>query len=80
MTFDLLFWTVVIGCSEQLVQNAEEALVWLGVGNAARVTGLTQMNTRSSRSHAVFTIHISKCTYVHVCVTVTCAVHACACT
>lgn len=66
----------MIGCSEQLVKNAEEALVWLGVGNAARITGVTQMNKRSSRSHAVFTIHISKCACMYVCA---CIIHVHAC-
>lgn len=60
LTSFCVFKSVVIGCSEQVVENAEEALGWLGVGNAARITGATQMNQRSSRSHAVFTIHISR--------------------
>ena len=58
--FPLQISSAVVGCSEQLVQSAEEALGWLGIGNAARVTGVTQMNQRSSRSHAVFTVHISE--------------------
>ena len=51
--------SVVMGVSEHLVSDAEEALGWLGVGNAARITGATGMNQRSSRSHAVFTVHVS---------------------
>ncbi len=51
---------VVMGVSEHLVSDAEEALGWLGLGNTARITAATKMNQRSSRSHALFTIHISK--------------------
>ena len=53
-------YVVVVGATEQPVSSAEEALSWLEVGNTARITGATQMNQRSSRSHAVFTILISK--------------------
>ena len=56
-----IMFLVVLGCSEQMVENADEALSWLGVGNAARITEATQMNQRSSRSHAVFTVHLSEC-------------------
>ena len=49
---------VVVGCVEQEVGSSEEALGWLEAGNAARITGTTQMNQRSSRSHAIYTVHI----------------------
>ena len=42
------------------VNSADEALGWLEAGNTARVTAATQMNQRSSRSHAVFTLHIGE--------------------
>ena len=51
---------VLIGALEVEVNSADEALGWLEVGNTARVTAATQMNQRSSRSHAVFTVHIGE--------------------
>ncbi len=51
---------VVLGCTSLLVSTAEEALGWLEVGNSSRVTGATHMNAKSSRSHAIFTVHIRK--------------------
>ena len=58
--------TVVIGCTEHQVYSAEEALSLLEVGNAARITGATQMNQRSSRSHAIFTVHMGEDLNMHV--------------
>ena len=55
-----VFLLVVIGAMEIEVNSADEALGWLEVGNTARVTAATQMNQRSSRSHAVFTLHIGE--------------------
>ena len=52
---------MLVGCSEQVVENSDEALSWLGLGNSARITGATQMNEKSSRSHAIFTVHIREC-------------------
>ena len=52
--------TVLLGAMEHIVCSADEALSWLESGNTARVTAATQMNQRSSRSHAVFTVHIGK--------------------
>ena len=51
---------VLIGALEVEVSSADEALGWLEAGNTARVTAATQMNQRSSRSHAVFTLHIGE--------------------
>lgn len=51
---------VLYGAVEHVVFSAEEALGWLEAGNTARVTAATQMNQRSSRSHAVFTVHIGE--------------------
>ena len=51
---------VLIGALEVEVNSADEALGWLEAGNTARVTAATQMNQRSSRSHAVFTLHIGE--------------------
>ena len=47
--------------------SAEEALNWLESGNTARVTAATQMNQRSSRSHAVFTLHVGESAITLIC-------------
>ncbi|XP_036594742.1 kinesin-like protein KIF27 [Trichosurus vulpecula] len=52
--------TVIVGAKECSVENADEVMSLLEMGNAARHTGTTQMNEHSSRSHAVFTISISQ--------------------
>ncbi|XP_078008796.1 kinesin-like protein KIF27 isoform X2 [Phascolarctos cinereus] len=51
---------VIVGAKECSVENADEVMSLLEMGNAARHTGTTQMNEHSSRSHAVFTISISQ--------------------
>lgn len=40
--------------------SAEEALQCLRLGTLSRTTASTQMNTQSSRSHAIFTLHIKQ--------------------
>ncbi|XP_045325678.1 kinesin-like protein KIF27 isoform X2 [Leopardus geoffroyi] len=50
--------TVIVGAKECHVENADEVMSLLEMGNAARHTGTTQMNEHSSRSHAIFTISI----------------------
>eukprot|EP00079_Xenopus_tropicalis_P020029 XP_012810483.1 PREDICTED: kinesin-like protein KIF27 isoform X1 [Xenopus tropicalis] len=50
--------TVIVGAKECQVENADEVMSLLAAGSAARHTGSTQMNERSSRSHAIFTITI----------------------
>ncbi|XP_061874089.1 kinesin-like protein KIF27 isoform X2 [Colius striatus] len=50
--------TVIVGAKEFQVESADEVISLLESGNAARHTGTTQMNERSSRSHAIFTINI----------------------
>ncbi|XP_074052744.1 kinesin-like protein KIF27 isoform X2 [Macrotis lagotis] len=52
--------TVIVGAKECSVENADEVMSLLEMGNAARHTSTTQMNEHSSRSHAVFTISISQ--------------------
>ncbi|XP_008567270.1 PREDICTED: kinesin-like protein KIF27 isoform X2 [Galeopterus variegatus] len=52
--------TVIFGAKECHVENADEVMSLLEMGNAARHTGTTQMNEHSSRSHAIFTISISQ--------------------
>lgn len=58
--FYIYNFTVLHGAVEHAVLSAEDALSWLEAGNTARVTAATQMNQRSSRSHAVFTLHIGE--------------------
>ena len=48
------------GLKEVPVTNSEELQKIMRYGMAVRTTGATQMNEQSSRSHAIFTIHISK--------------------
>lgn len=48
------------GVKSERVSSAEEALQWLRQGALSRTTASTQMNTQSSRSHAIFTLHIKQ--------------------
>lgn len=50
----------VKGVTFKTVVSAEEALQCLRVGALSRTTASTQMNTQSSRSHAIFTLHIKQ--------------------
>ena len=64
----LVFLSVLVGALELEVKSADEALGWLEAGNTARVTAATCMNQRSSRSHAVFTLHVGE--FSQVCMSV----------
>ncbi|XP_061688758.1 kinesin-like protein KIF21B isoform X2 [Syngnathoides biaculeatus] len=46
------------GVTSRLVQSKEELLQCLKLGALSRTTASTQMNAQSSRSHAIFTIHL----------------------
>ncbi|XP_038154003.1 kinesin-like protein KIF21B isoform X7 [Cyprinodon tularosa] len=46
------------GVTSRLVQSEEELLQCLKLGALSRTTASTQMNAQSSRSHAIFTIHV----------------------
>ncbi|RZF44783.1 hypothetical protein LSTR_LSTR000735 [Laodelphax striatellus] len=48
----------VTGITSRTVHSAEEALQCLRQGALSRTTASTQMNSQSSRSHAIFTLHI----------------------
>ncbi|KAL0979695.1 hypothetical protein UPYG_G00188350 [Umbra pygmaea] len=52
--------TVVVGAREAVISSAEELLGVLEAGNALRHTGPTQMNERSSRSHAIITLQLTQ--------------------
>lgn len=49
----------VEGISEHIVDSSEAVLRLLGDGQARRMVGQTNMNENSSRSHSVFTFHIT---------------------
>ncbi|XP_014239134.1 kinesin-like protein KIF21A isoform X2 [Trichogramma pretiosum] len=46
------------GVESRNVSSPQEALEYLRMGALSRTTGSTQMNTQSSRSHAIFTLYI----------------------
>ncbi|XP_076165090.1 kinesin-like protein 31E isoform X2 [Ptiloglossa arizonensis] len=46
------------GVEPRIVTSPEQALEYLRLGALSRTTGSTQMNTQSSRSHAIFTLYI----------------------
>uniref|UniRef100_A0A673BBZ0 Kinesin family member 21B n=1 Tax=Sphaeramia orbicularis TaxID=375764 RepID=A0A673BBZ0_9TELE len=46
------------GVTSRLVHSEEELLQCLKLGALSRTTASTQMNAQSSRSHAIFTIHV----------------------
>lgn len=54
----------VKGVTYKSVLSAEEALQCLRLGALSRTTASTQMNTQSSRSHAIFTLHIKQTRFI----------------
>ncbi|KAG5345472.1 KI21A protein, partial [Acromyrmex charruanus] len=48
------------GVEPRVVTSPEQALEYLRLGALSRTTGSTQMNTQSSRSHAIFTLYIKQ--------------------
>lgn len=50
----------VSGVIEEEVKSPEEMLACLDKGSLCRATGSTNMNAHSSRSHAIFTVHLSQ--------------------
>ncbi|XP_063049460.1 kinesin-like protein KIF21B [Engraulis encrasicolus] len=48
------------GVTSRLVNSEEELLQCLKLGALSRTTASTQMNAQSSRSHAIFTIHLAQ--------------------
>lgn len=50
----------VTGVRSERVNSADEALSLLRKGALSRTTAATQMNCQSSRSHAIFTLHIKQ--------------------
>jgi len=52
--------TYMMGGTTKAVTSVEEALNCLRTGALSRTTGSTNMNAQSSRSHAIFTLHIKQ--------------------
>ncbi|XP_012275949.1 kinesin-like protein KIF21A [Orussus abietinus] len=50
----------VTGVSSKVITSPEVALEYLRLGALSRTTGSTQMNTQSSRSHAIFTVNLKQ--------------------
>lgn len=48
----------LVGATVHPVRSVEETSNFLKMGALSRTTGSTQMNSQSSRSHAIFTLHI----------------------
>lgn len=55
---DQLGGIYVAGATSKSVASTDEAMHCLHMGALARTTASTQMNAQSSRSHAIFTLHI----------------------
>ncbi|KDR16661.1 Kinesin-like protein KIF21B [Zootermopsis nevadensis] len=49
-----------MGVTMKPIMSAEDALQCLRMGALSRTTASTQMNSQSSRSHAIFTLHIKQ--------------------
>ncbi|KAI8341650.1 hypothetical protein BC941DRAFT_466551 [Chlamydoabsidia padenii] len=52
-----IHWT---GVKEVVVNNTEDVLRYLQIGTDNRATGSTDMNAKSSRSHAIFTVTLKQ--------------------
>lgn len=51
---------VISGCSEEEANTPDDLLDYLTRGSLSRITASTLMNETSSRSHAIFTLHIEQ--------------------
>ncbi|CAL1275773.1 unnamed protein product [Larinioides sclopetarius] len=51
---------ITVGLTSRSVSSASEALQCLKIGALSRTTASTKMNVQSSRSHAVYTLHIKQ--------------------
>ncbi|KAI1280713.1 Kinesin-like protein KIF21A [Halotydeus destructor] len=50
----------LMGGTTRPVTSLEDTLTWLKTGALSRTTASTQMNAQSSRSHAIFTLHVKQ--------------------
>ncbi|XP_015930518.1 kinesin-like protein KIF21A isoform X2 [Parasteatoda tepidariorum] len=51
---------ITVGLTSRAVSTASETLQCLKIGALSRTTASTKMNVQSSRSHAIFTLHIKQ--------------------
>lgn len=51
---------ITVNCEERIITSEEDLLYYLTQGSKERTVGETNMNERSSRSHAIFRIVSSK--------------------
>lgn len=54
------------GVEARVITTPEQALEYLRLGALSRTTGSTQMNSQSSRSHAIFTLYIKQQRYIKI--------------
>lgn len=57
---DTKYGVKVIDLTEQKVNSHSEVMKWISMGDKVRKTGETDFNTRSSRSHAIVLLRITK--------------------
>ena len=50
----------IVGLQTLSANSAEDAKLWLDIGNKRRATACTNMNDKSSRSHSVFQIKLTQ--------------------
>ncbi|KAI8967562.1 hypothetical protein BDF20DRAFT_917500 [Mycotypha africana] len=58
-----IYWT---GVKEMTIHSADDALYYLEQGTQTRATGATDMNEKSSRSHAIFSVSLKQEKWVPV--------------
>lgn len=57
---DLKYGVKIVGLTEKRCESSEDLLKWIRIGDKSRKTGETIYNTRSSRSHAIVLIRLTK--------------------
>lgn len=57
---DSKYGVKIVGLTEKRCESSDELLKWIRIGDKSRKTGETTYNTRSSRSHAIVMIRLTK--------------------
>ncbi|CAR28585.1 ZYRO0F07414p [Zygosaccharomyces rouxii] len=57
---DSKYGVKIVGLTERRCESSDELLKWIRIGDKSRKTGETTYNTRSSRSHAIVMIRLTK--------------------
>lgn len=57
---DSKYGVKIVGLTEKRCESSDELLKWIRIGDKSRKTGETIYNTRSSRSHAIVMIRLTK--------------------